>query len=178
MKYPRIKAHVRRKAVELLKHATQTAFYSYLIIFSMVMMKATPSTTPQVFAHVTTEEVQAEEQPEPPSTKPQSYEEVIRLTAKSKGLSDKQADQLICIAKAESGMRADAKSKPNRNGTKDHGLFQINDGGTHKVLARVGEKVDVGLLYSPFVNIKAAVQLYTERGPQPWSVYTVKGLCK
>jgi len=38
-----------------------------------------------------------------------------------------QADEALCIAKMESGFRADAVNAANTNGTADVGVFQIND---------------------------------------------------
>ncbi len=38
-----------------------------------------------------------------------------------------KAQEALCIAKTESGFRADAVNSANTNGTADVGVFQIND---------------------------------------------------
>ena len=66
----------------------------------------------------------------------------------------------LAIAKAESGLRADAVGV-NRNGTKDAGIFQINDVHGHSL----EERLDVSN------NIRIAREIYDRRGWDAWSAY-------
>lgn len=74
------------------------------------------------------------------------------------------------VAGCESGMRS-VSSKPNRNGTVDHGVFQLNDGGTLQGLLRsLGEDpANVSLALDPEWNVRAAHVLWQQRGWQPWT---------
>ena len=67
---------------------------------------------------------------------------------------------MIAIAKAESGLRADA-SNTNRNGSTDTGLFQINS--IHGYSVEDMKNVDK--------NIEAAKKIYDKQGLQAWVVY-------
>ncbi len=60
---------------------------------------------------------------------------------------------LRAIAKHESGFNPSAVSKPNKNGTKDYGLMQINDA-TARAFA-----IPVEQLLNPSVSIGAAAKL-------------------
>lgn len=66
----------------------------------------------------------------------------------------------LAIAKAESGMRADAKNI-NRNGSNDVGIFQINSIHGHSIEERL----------DPIENIRMAREIYERRGWEAWSAY-------
>lgn len=74
------------------------------------------------------------------------------------------------VAGCESGMRSNAKSKPNKNQTTDIGVYQLNDGGTLQgLLSRLGySKEQTYLALNAEWNIMAAHRLWTERGWAPW----------
>jgi hypothetical protein len=58
----------------------------------------------------------------------------------------------------------------NRNGTTDHGLFQINDGGTLQ-----GLRLSRTAALDPRRNSEAARALYEQRGWQPWTCHRKGG---
>lgn len=77
------------------------------------------------------------------------------------------ADTAIKVAQAESSFNSTA-SNMNKNGTKDHGLFQINDVNIPKLkTAKVISSPED--LYDPATNVKAAAFLYNQKGFQPWN---------
>lgn len=93
------------------------------------------------------------------------------------GLSKAQAESAAAIAEAfpaklfskavkvawcESRLNATALNH-NRNGSVDHGLFQINDGGTLQGLG-----ISRSAALDPRKNARAAFKLYQDRGWQPW----------
>jgi hypothetical protein len=67
---------------------------------------------------------------------------------------------MIRIARAESGLRADAMNR-NSNGTFDLGVFQIND--VHSKRISRADRLDFEK------NIRFAYTLYQEQGFGPWS---------
>jgi len=79
----------------------------------------------------------------------------------------KDANVMLRVAKAESGLR-NIPSKPNKNGTRDWGIFQIND--IHKPdLIRTGIiNSDMNELLDPQKNFQAAQFLYKNQGLKPW----------
>lgn len=80
-------------------------------------------------------------------------------------------NQAAAVAWCESGYDANAVSPPNTNGTYDHGLFQINDGGTlQSLLSQTGhDPQDLTLAADPAWNAQAAGILYAQRGWEPWT---------
>ena len=73
------------------------------------------------------------------------------------------AHNALAIASCESGLNPYVRSKPNKDGTRDGGLFQLND--THN--ARMEE---LGLdKYDPEDNATFARILYEEQGWRPWT---------
>lgn len=68
----------------------------------------------------------------------------------------------VRIAWCESRLNPTATNR-NRNGTTDHGVFQINDGGTMQGLGI--NRVQAMQLDT---NVNAAKKLYDDRGWQPW----------
>lgn len=70
---------------------------------------------------------------------------------------------MVAIARAESGFRTDAIGGPNRNGTYDRGLLQIND--VHKLdRAR--------LVNDAAYNVAQGKRIYDSQGLRAWSTYT------
>ncbi len=90
------------------------------------------------------------------------YAHVVEA-AKAAGWSGENLVTAVAIALAESGGNAKAVSPPNRNGTRDHGLFQINDIHTF----------DRSLIYSSRYNAKIAYRIWEQAGRsfRPWSTY-------
>lgn len=74
------------------------------------------------------------------------------------------------VARCESGMRS-VVSPPNRNGSVDFGIFQLNDGGTLQgLLVEDGYPADrVDLALNLEWNVRAAARLWSQRGWQPWT---------
>lgn len=69
------------------------------------------------------------------------------------------------ICTAESGLR-NVTGRVNSNGTRDHGVCQIND--IHK--GKVGG--DISKLYDPETNIRIAGAIFkASKGFSPWTVY-------
>lgn len=81
------------------------------------------------------------------------------------------------IAGCESGMRS-VSSQPNRNGSRDHGIFQLNDAGTLQgLLVATGEDpANVALALDAAWNVKAAKVLWERRGWQPWTCASKLGI--
>lgn len=77
---------------------------------------------------------------------------------------------MVCIAEKESNFNPKAINKTgNRNGTKDHGLFQIND--INKEICGYNAKQ----LLDVHNNIRCTVKVYKTQGIEAWSTYS---LCK
>lgn len=89
----------------------------------------------------------------------------IRDVGTEMGETNSHIMQMIRIAKAESGLRADAMGK-NRNGTFDIGIFQIND--VHGKRISRADRLD----YEK--NIRFAYQLHQEQGHsfRAWVAFT------
>lgn len=81
-----------------------------------------------------------------------------------------QWDNAARVGACESGLRS-VVSKPNDDGTRDWGVFQLNDGGTLQgLLSRLGAAPDdLALSLDPRWNVAAAARLYAERGWAPWT---------
>jgi hypothetical protein len=80
----------------------------------------------------------------------------------------------MAVSRCESG-HGNRVSKPNTNGTRDFGVFQINDGGTLQAALRA-----VGVSSSsiadarkkalkPELNVRMARAIWDSRGWQPWT---------
>lgn len=74
---------------------------------------------------------------------------------------------MLAIAKAESGLKS-VISKPNKNGTRDVGIFQINDCHGYSVEERL----------DPEKNIQMAKKVFEKQGFLAWSVYKNKSYLK
>lgn len=76
-----------------------------------------------------------------------------------------EVNLLRSIAMTESSMKADAIGKPNRNGSRDYGLMQIND----RTAAHY--KVPLNMLLDPGVSIRLAARLLADIRSELGSVY-------
>ncbi|MDQ3816096.1 MAG: hypothetical protein M3362_00210 [Acidobacteriota bacterium] len=71
----------------------------------------------------------------------------------------------LAISQAENGSRkCDRASKPNKNGTIDYGVFQINS-----VHLKKGWKLSE--LKDCYKNVDYAYEIYKASGWNPWSTY-------
>jgi hypothetical protein len=79
----------------------------------------------------------------------------------------------MAVARCESG-HANRVSKPNGNGSRDFGVFQINDGGTIQAALR---RLGIGFsdisdarakALDPALNVRMARTIWDSRGWQPW----------
>lgn len=116
------------------------------------------SSKPHVHTHVHPH-VHARVDEEPVTTSAsRPYEDLIRAV-----WPRRLEAEAIAIARCESSLR-NVTSRPNRNGSRDHGLFQLNDGGTLQELGGT-----ISLARSPAWNVRAALRLYERWGWQPWT---------
>jgi hypothetical protein len=85
-----------------------------------------------------------------------------------------QVGNAMAVSRCESG-HGNRVSKPNTNGSRDFGVFQINDGGTLQAALRA-----VGVNFSdisdarekaldPALNVRMARAIWDSRGWQPWT---------
>ena len=74
------------------------------------------------------------------------------------------------IAFCESSMRPGITSKPNSNGTRDHGLFQINDGAWKQAFYNRWDQV-----LELEMNVKLANEIWKLYGWSPWVCKKVLG---
>jgi hypothetical protein len=88
--------------------------------------------------------------------------------------------QMEAIAQCESSLNPSTVSAPNRNGTRDWGLFQLNDGGTLQAqLSASGyPSTDFPQALDPEWNTQAAAALYSERGFSPWACAASLGIAE
>lgn len=86
----------------------------------------------------------------------------IYQQALAAGWNAQQAVVMTAIALAESSGNPGAVSKPNKNGTVDRGLFQINS---------VHSQYDPGKLLDPAYNAKAAYEVAGGKDFTRWSTY-------
>lgn len=71
----------------------------------------------------------------------------------------------LAISQAENGTRScNRESKPNSNGTKDHGVFQINE-------VHLKKGYTINDLHNCLTNIRIAKEIYDRQGWNPWTVY-------
>lgn len=81
------------------------------------------------------------------------------------------AQRMIAIAMAESGLRCGAINHRDSNGVQAVGLFQINDG-------RVFNDEDIANLTDCRHNIERAKQKYSSQGPYAWGAFTSEAFLK
>ncbi len=85
-----------------------------------------------------------------------------------------QVGNAMAVSRCESG-HGNRVSKPNTNGSRDFGVFQINDGGTLQASLRaigvgfsdIGEARKKAL--DPAINVRLARAIWDSRGWQPWT---------
>jgi hypothetical protein len=85
----------------------------------------------------------------------------------SQGVPEKDVGMMMCIAHKESRMDSKAINHHNRNGTKDYGLFQINDINTEKCNTSPKELLNVQN------NVKCGIKVYKTQGLKAWSTYKI-----
>lgn len=87
----------------------------------------------------------------------------VAALVKAAGFPESVHVTMVAICRAESGYRVEAIGGPNRNGTYDRGLFQIND--VHKL--------DKARLTSDATyNTEQAKRIYDGQGLKAWSTYS------
>ena len=98
----------------------------------------------------------------------------LRVWNAFRDLGTSEASNAVTIAFCESSLKAGA-SNSNENGSSDYGLFQLNDSGTLQKLFKelVGYAPNQKQAYDAAMwstwNIKAARELYNQRGWAPWA---------
>ena len=103
----------------------------------------------------------------------------IRIIAHNAGFRGEDEITATAIALAESGGDDQVVSKPNTNGTKDYGLFQINSSHFGKLKLDNGvfgvgaSYTNAGNMLIPELNAQAAYILYKGRGGTfgDWTTY-------
>lgn len=86
----------------------------------------------------------------------------VVAAARAAGFTGRDLTIAVAVAFAESGFKADAVSKPNRNGSRDYGLWQINS--VHRPTDHDWR--------DPDTNAALAYRVYREAGGfRPWTVY-------
>lgn len=83
---------------------------------------------------------------------------------------DAHEGDAVRVAWCESELRPWIVSPRNRNGTRDHGVFQLNDGGTMQGLGLTAAEA-----LEPEANVRAALRLWRARRWRPWSCRRVLG---
>jgi cell wall-associated NlpC family hydrolase len=88
----------------------------------------------------------------------------LRSVLEKAGFSGEGLRSAWAIAMRESRGRPGAVGAVNRNGTRDHGLFQLND-------IHLGRTVDPSTVYDPLANARAAFKL--SNGGISWSAWGI-----
>jgi hypothetical protein len=81
-----------------------------------------------------------------------------------------EVNKAIAIASCESGLNPSEVSAPNANGSRDWGVFELNDGGTLENLLAESSFSTTNLVQAlnPQWNVQAAALLFSQRGWAPW----------
>ncbi len=85
-----------------------------------------------------------------------------------------QVGNAMAVSRCESG-HANRVSKPNTNGTRDFGVFQVNDGGTLQAALRAIDEPFSGIAQArkkaldTETNVRMARAIWDSRGWQPWT---------
>lgn len=87
----------------------------------------------------------------------------IAKVASDAGFPATELPTAVAVAYAESGGNPQAKGGPNKNGSYDYGLFQINS--VHSQLLSSGDWAD------PAANARMAYQVWKGSGWKAWSTY-------
>lgn len=96
--------------------------------------------------------------------------EQIRREWVAQGGDPRAAAAMARIALRESGGRPKINNKGlNRNGTVDHGLYQIND--VWRKDPVIGKLFESGAIYTPEGNTRAAIRILRVQGPKAWATY-------
>lgn len=90
---------------------------------------------------------------------------------------DKNCAEALAIANCESGLSPfNFSVKPNRDGTEDHGAFQVNDKWHQKRFEQMyGIPFEIGI-YDPELNVQYAKFLYEHSGWNAWTCKKVLGV--
>ncbi len=107
-----------------------------------------------------------------PTGRRTSEAEILSLVRKH--FPSSEVGNAMAVARCESGL-SNAVGKVNSNGTRDFGVFQINDGGTLQAALR-----SLGIEYTsitqarkkalnPETNVRLARVIWDSRGWQPWT---------
>jgi hypothetical protein len=107
-----------------------------------------------------------------PSGQSTSTAEVLDLV--SRYFPADQVGNAMAVSRCESG-HGNRVSKPNGNGSRDFGVFQINDGGTVQAALKklgisfssIGDARNKAL--NPSINVRMARVIWDSRGWQPWT---------
>ncbi len=106
-----------------------------------------------------------------PTGRATSTEEVLRLVRKH--FPADEVGNAMAVSRCESGHR-NVVGAVNSNGTRDFGVFQINDGGTlQAALRRIGQSYSSitsarKKALDPELNVRMARVIWDSRGWQPW----------
>lgn len=84
---------------------------------------------------------------------------------------EQQQNALRIMSKENGAGDPKRVSAPNKNGSRDYGLFQLNDKAQGK---RVG--YDLEQFKDPETNVRIAYQIWSEQGWRPWSTAKKLGL--
>ncbi len=101
-----------------------------------------------------------------------STEQVLKFVRKY--FPANQVGNAMAVSRCESG-HANRVSKPNSNGTRDFGVFQINDGGTLQAALRGIDEPFSGIeaarkkALDTETNVRMARTIWNSRGWQPWT---------
>jgi hypothetical protein len=94
----------------------------------------------------------------------------VYLLCTGVGFTPEQAKTMVAIAYDESGFKPKAVSRPNTNGSKDYGLFQINT--VHfRETAFVKNGWNATTLLDAHTNALAARTVFNAQGFKAWSTY-------
>ena len=93
-----------------------------------------------------------------------------------------QVGNAMAVVDCESSQQWWQRGPVNRNGTRDWGLFQFNDGGTLQgTLTAIGVRYTSlrqaqALALNPDINARMAIHLYRDRGWSPWVCAYTQGI--
>lgn len=122
------------------------------IILAPVVNALEPE-TPSVSGEVGTDSLALVATPSAKTTKQEVMEYILEVF-------EDDADRAIWVAKCESGLRTNAINDKNKNGTVDHGVFQINSVHTK----RFGSEFKTDWK----ANVRVARAIQKEQGFKPW----------